>query len=245
MDQQIKQMKEIIKDSNNIVFFGGAGVSTASGIPDFRSATGLYNQKTEGDYSPEYLLSHEFLTDHPEEFCNYYKGQLIFPDAKPNKAHIALATLEKLGKLRAVITQNIDGLHQMAGSTNVLELHGNLQDHYCLSCGQRYDLDYAMKQKGKTLCEKCGGFVRPDVVLYGESLNMSVLQQAVEAIAQADVLIVAGTSLVVYPAAGLVRYYRGNKLMIINQQSTPRDNSADFCVHDDLTKVMDELVQDL
>lgn len=241
----IDEMKTIIKESDNIVFFGGAGVSTASGIPDFRSATGLYNQKNKNNYSPEYMLSHEFLERNPEEFSHYYKEHLIYPEAKPNKAHLALAKLERLGKLKAVITQNIDSLHQMAGSKKVLELHGNLRDYYCTSCHKSYTLEEVMKEEGMSICDQCGGFIRPDVVLYGESLNMDIMQKAAEMISKCEVLIVAGTSLVVYPAASFLRYYRGNKLMIINRDHTSKDEMADYVIHDDLNEVMDELAKEL
>lgn len=241
---QIEEMKEIIRKSDNIVFFGGAGVSTASGIPDFRSATGLYNRTSNTDYRPEYMLSHEFLVDHPDEFSHYYKENLIYPDAKPNKAHLALAKLERLGKLKAIVTQNIDSLHQMAGNTCVLELHGNLRDYYCVRCGKKYTLDEVLEEKGASHCE-CGGFIRPDVVLYGEGLDQEVIMRAVEAIRAADVLIVAGTSLVVYPAAGLVNYYRGNKLIMINREPTSGDARADYVLHEDVNEVMDVLTRDL
>lgn len=240
----IEELKEIIKNSDNIVFFGGAGVSTTSGIPDFRSATGLYNRRSNTAYSPEYMLSHEFLEEHPEEFSRYYKENLIYPDARPNKAHLALAKLERLGKLKAIVTQNIDSLHQMAGNTRVLELHGNLRDYYCVRCGKKYTLDEVLRQKGASHCE-CGGFIRPDVVLYGEGLDQTVIMRAIEAIRAADVFIVAGTSLVVYPAAGLVNYYHGDKLIMINKEATSGDARADYVLHEDISEVMDELTRDL
>lgn len=241
---KMQELKEIIKNSDNIVFFGGAGVSTASGIPDFRSATGLYNRRSNTAYSPEYMLSHEFLEEHPEEFSRYYKENLIYPDARPNKAHLALAKLERLGKLKAIVTQNIDSLHQMAGNTCVLELHGNLRDYYCVRCGKKYTLDEVLREKGASHCD-CSGFIRPDVVLYGEGLDQTVIMRAIEAIRAADVFIVAGTSLVVYPAAGLVNYYRGDKLIMINKEPTSGDARADYVLHEDISEVMDELTRDL
>lgn len=241
---KMKELKEIIKNSDNIVFFDGAGVSTASGIPDFRSATGLYNRRSNTAYSPEYMLSHEFLEEHPEEFSRYYKENLIYPDARPNKAHLALAKLERLGKLKAIVTQNIDSLHQMAGNTCVLELHGNLRDYYCVRCGKKYTLDEVLREKGASHCE-CGGFIRPDVVLYGEGLDQTVIMRAIDAIRAADVFIVAGTSLVVYPAAGLVNYYHGDKLIMINKEATSGDARADYVLHKDISEVMDELTRDL
>lgn len=241
---RMQELKEIIKNSDNIVFFGGAGVSTASGIPDFRSATGLYNRRSNTAYSPEYMLSHEFLEEHPEEFSHYYKENLIYPDARPNKAHLALAKLERLGKLKAIVTQNIDSLHQMAGNTRVLELHGNLRDYYCTRCGKKYTLDEVLREKGASHCE-CGGFIRPDVVLYGEGLDQTVIMRAIEAIRAADVFVVAGTSLIVYPAAGLVNYYRGDKLIMINKEATSGDARADYVLHEDISEVMDELTRDL
>lgn len=236
------QLKQWIEASDNIVFFGGAGVSTASGIPDFRSATGLYNQRTGSNHSPEYMLSHAFLEEDPQAFMDYLRKNLIFKDAKPNPVHTILADLEKQGKLKAVITQNIDGLHQAAGSQKVIELHGNLTDYYCTSCSAQADADLVIEAQGIYHCPHCGGFVRPDVVLYGESLNAGAIQAAVDAISKADVLIVGGTSLVVYPAAGMIQYYRGNKLVLINRDPTPFDNRADLVIHDDLVKTFQKIV---
>ena len=213
--EKLNELRQIIEDSDNIVFFGGAGVSTESGIPDFRSVDGLYNQKYK--YPPETIISHSFYRRNPEEFYRFYKDKMIFADAKPNKAHIKLAELEKQGKLKAVITQNIDGLHQMAGSRNVIELHGSVHRNYCEKCHAFYDLDYIVNSDGVPKCEKCGGTVKPDVVLYEESLDMQVMEQALEYISRADMLIIGGTSLVVYPAAGLIQYYRGHKLAVINK----------------------------
>lgn len=239
----LDEVRQIIKDSNNIVFFGGAGVSTASGVPDFRSATGLYNRENNSKYSPEYMLSHEFFVDHPDEFMTYCKENLILDGVKPNKAHKALAKLEEMGKLKGIITQNIDSLHQEAGSKNVVELHGNLRDYYCTSCGKAFDLDYVKGFDGEVTCDRCGSLIRPDIVLYGESLNQDNLSYAINLIASAEVLIVGGTSLVVYPAAGLIDFYRGNKLIVINMDPTPKDKMADFLIQGDISKVMDELVE--
>ncbi len=241
METLYSEVKEVIENSDNIVFFGGAGVSTASNIPDFRSSTGLYNSETGQHYTPEYMLSHSFFRDHPNEFAQYYKKNLIYPDAKPNKAHIALAKLEERGKLKAVITQNIDGLHQKAGSKNVLEIHGNLTDYYCVKCKKAYDLDYVLKKEGIDYCENCGGIVRPDVVLYEEQLNYDVFDKAIEAISNADVFIVGGTSLVVYPAAGLLRYYNGNKLILMNMEPTTQDRLANYVLHGDISKILGEM----
>lgn len=240
----LNEVKKIINDSNNIVFFGGAGVSTASGVPDFRSATGLYNRENNSKYSPEYMLSHEFFVDHPDEFMTYCKENLMLDGIKPNKAHYALAKLEKMGKLKAVITQNVDSLHQQAGSKNVIELHGNLRDYYCVKCHKNFDLDYVKKFPAEAHCDECGGIVRPDIVLYGEGLDQNNISYAVNLIAQADVLIIGGTSLVVYPAAGLIDFYRGNKLILINKDTTPRDSVADYIINGDIAGVMDSLVGD-
>ena len=240
----LNEVKKLINDSNNIVFFGGAGVSTASGVPDFRSATGLYNRENNSKYSPEYMLSHEFFVDHPDEFMTYCKENLMLDGIKPNKAHYALSKLEKMGKLKAVITQNVDSLHQEAGSKNVIELHGNLRDYYCVKCHKNFDLAYVKKFPAEAHCDECGGIVRPDIVLYGEGLDQNNISYAVNLIAQADVLIIGGTSLVVYPAAGLIDFYRGNKLVLINKDATPRDGAADYVINGDIAEVMDELVGD-
>ncbi|MSS78141.1 NAD-dependent protein deacylase [Anaerococcus sp. WCA-380-WT-2B] len=241
--ENISEVKKIIKESNNIVFFGGAGVSTASGVPDFRSATGLYNRNNDSDYSPEYMLSHEFFTNHPDKFMDYVKENLMIEGIRPNDCHKALVKLENIGKLKAVITQNIDSLHQEAGSKNVIELHGNLRDYYCLDCGKKFDLDYVKSFNRAAKCDVCRGLVRPDIVLYGESLNSDNLSYAVKLISETDVLIVGGTSLVVYPAAGLIDFYRGNKLIVINMDPTPKDKSADFLLQGDISKIMKELVE--
>lgn len=224
----IEELKDLIEKSNNIVFFGGAGVSTESGIPDFRSATGLYNQKHQSGYSPEYMLSHEFYEKHPGEFANYYKTNLIHPEVKPNRAHYALAKLEEMGKLSCVITQNIDSLHQKAGSKNVIEIHGNLRDFYCTSCNKAYDLDHILKTDTADYCTECGGLIRPDIVLYQEGLDMEKFARATCYIQNADMMIVGGTSLAVYPAASLVQYYQGSKLVLINRDQTSYDDFASY-----------------
>ena len=235
MDEKWQKLKEWIDGSDNIVFFGGAGVSTESGIPDFRSVDGLYNQKYK--YPPETIISHSFYVKKPEEFYKFYKDRMIFTDAKPNGAHKALAKLEQEGKLKAVITQNIDGLHQLAGSREVLELHGSIHRNYCTRCGQFYDLDYVKNSQGIPHCS-CGGMIKPDVVLYEEGLDQKVLRKSVEYIARADLLIVGGTSLVVYPAAGLIDYYRGNKMVLINKSATSRDSQADLVISGSIGQVL-------
>lgn len=236
--EKLIEVKELIEKSNNIVFFGGAGVSTASGIPDFRSATGLYNQKNESNYSPEYMLSHEFFANHPEDFMIYVKENLIYEKAKPNDAHIGLAKLEKLGKLKGIITQNIDSLHQMAGSEKVVEIHGNLRDFYCVNCGKKFELEYMKETEFSIRCDKCGGIIRPDVVLYGENLNNDNINRAVNLISGADILIVGGTSLKVYPAASFIQYYKGNKLILVNKERTDYDKVANYVIYDDISKVI-------
>ena len=217
MDENIRKLRELIDGSDNIVFFGGAGVSTESGIPDFRSVDGLYNQTFR--YPPETILSHTFYEKHTEEFYQFYRAKMLAPDAQPNAAHYKLAQWEREGQLKAVITQNIDGLHQKAGSREVLELHGSVLRNYCTRCGKFHDLDFILRTTGVPRCE-CGGVVKPDVVLYEESLNEDVMARAIHYIRQADVLLIGGTSLVVYPAAGLVQYYRGSKLAVVNKGAT-------------------------
>ena len=217
MDENIRKLKELIDGSDNIVFFGGAGVSTESGIPDFRSVDGLYNQMFR--YPPETILSHTFYEKHTEEFYQFYRAKMLAPDAQPNAAHYKLAQWEREGRLKAVITQNIDGLHQKAGSREVLELHGSVLRNYCTRCGKFHDLDFILRTTGVPRCE-CGGVVKPDVVLYEEALNEDVMARAIHYIRQADVLLIGGTSLVVYPAAGLVQYYRGSKLAVVNKGAT-------------------------
>ena len=228
MEETYKQLQKWINESDNIVFFGGAGVSTESGIPDFRSVDGLYNQQYA--YPPETILSHSFFEKNPEEFYRFYHNKMLFPNAKPNAAHLKLAELERAGKLKAVVTQNIDGLHQAAGSVNVYELHGSVHRNYCMKCRQFYDLDFMTKSEGVPHCPVCGGMIKPDVVLYEESLDQETIEAAVLAISRADMLIIGGTSLAVYPAAGLVRYYRGNKLTLINKSPTPYDKEDDLVI---------------
>ncbi len=238
MEDKIQELTNIIKNSNNIVFFGGAGVSTESGIPDFRSADGLYSSKYERKFSPEEILSHSFFYSHTNDFYKFYKDKMIYTNAKPNYAHIVLAQLEKMGKLKAVITQNIDGLHQMAGSKNVFELHGSVHRNYCTNCYKSYELDYIINSQYIPKCETCGGIIKPDVVLYGEPLDNDVINGALNAIKNADTLIIGGTSLVVYPAAGFVDYFRGKNLILINKSSTPYDNKANLVINNSIGKVL-------
>ncbi|MGM0396884.1 MAG: NAD-dependent protein deacylase [Bacillota bacterium] len=241
----IGKLSGIIEKSDNIVFFGGAGVSTESNIPDFRSESGIYSTKNKYGYPPEYLLSHSFFRDHQDEFFRYYRDNMLYPDAKPNKAHKALGRLEEMGKLRAVITQNIDGLHQLGGSKNVLEIHGSVHRNYCLSCGMEYPMEKMQSFESHPICDKCGGIVRPDVVLYEEGLNMRVMEKAVDYIKRAQVLIVGGTSLKVYPAAGLVEYFRGEELILINKTSTDYDKRATLIFRDSIGEVLDNAVRRL
>ena len=236
---ELQTLKEWILHSDNIVFFGGAGVSTESGIPDFRSVDGLYSQKY--DYPPETILSHTFYRRKPEEFYRFYKDKMLCLDAMPNAAHKKLAQWEQEGKLKAVITQNIDGLHQKAGSNIVYELHGSVLRNYCEECGEFYDVDHIVKSDGVPKCDKCGGGVKPDVVLYEEGLDNNIMSNAIMAISKADVLIVGGTSLVVYPAAGLIDYYRGNKLVLINKTTTSRDEMADLVLHGSIGEILSKL----
>ncbi len=235
---KVDELAEILKVSSNIVFFGGAGMSTESGIPDFRSANGLYSQKLHQEFSPEQMVSHSFILKYPQYFYSFLFDKIIFPEVKPNAGHKALAELEQKGKLLAVVTQNIDGLHQMAGSETVYELHGSLLRWYCTECGRHFTLDYALKNKHLPHCEDCGGQVRPDVVLYEEALNELVIENAVKAIAKADTLIVGGTSLAVYPAAGLLDYFQGDHLVVINKTSTKADLSADLIIREPIGKVL-------
>jgi len=235
-EEKIEKLREIIAGSSNIVFFGGAGVSTESGVPDFRSEDGLYRQKYK--FPPEFMLSHTCYERLPEEFFKYYRDKLLVPGIQPNKAHKKLAQWEKEGKLKAVITQNIDGLHQAAGSKNVLELHGSTLRNYCERCGKFYDAEYIMHSEGVPTCS-CGGRIKPDVVLYEEGLDMDILNKSVRYISEADVLIVGGTSLVVYPAAGLIDYYRGNKLILINKSATSRDSQANLVISGSIGEVLD------
>lgn len=238
MNQQIEQLKKIIEESNNIVFFGGAGVSTESGIPDFRSVDGLYNQKY--DYPPETILSHTFYRKKTEEFYRFYRDKMLCLTAKPNAAHLKLVQWEQEGKLKAVITQNIDGLHQMAGSKKVLELHGSVLRNYCEDCGAFYDAEFILNSNGVPKCQ-CGGGVKPDVVLYEEGLDHFTLQESIRFISEADVLIVGGTSLAVYPAAGLIDYYRGNKLILVNKTPTPRDSIANLLVQGSIGEIFSQV----
>jgi len=229
-------LAEMVKESNRIVFFGGAGVSTESGIPDFRSVDGLYHQKY--DYPPEEMLSHTFFVQHPEEFFRFYRDKLLPQDVKPNKAHLKLAQWEKDGKLLAVVTQNIDGLHQAAGSKRVYELHGSTLRNYCMKCGKFFGPEYIRDSESLVPVCPCGGRIKPDVVLYEEGLDDSVVQGAINAIRQADLLIVAGTSLTVYPAAGLTRYFKGKHLVLINRDPTSLDSSCDLVIHDKVGEVL-------
>ena len=226
-DTALATLKQWVEESHNIVFFGGAGVSTESGIPDFRSEDGLYRQKYK--YPPEQMLSHSFFLSHTEEFFEYYKNQMLVLDVKPNNAHLALAKLEREGKLAAVVTQNIDGLHQASGSENVLELHGSIHRNYCMKCHKFYDGAFVKAQPDIPRCS-CGGIIKPDVVLYEEALDQDTMNRSVRTISQADLMIIGGTSLVVYPAAGLVQYYRGKRLVLINKGSTSIDQNADLVI---------------
>ena len=237
-EEKIAQFKQWIDNSDNVVFFGGAGVSTERGIPDFRSVDGLYNQSY--DYPPETILSHTFYIRKPEEFFRFYRDKMLFPDAEPSMPHIKLAELEQCGKLKGVITQNIDGLHQKAGSRHVIELHGSVLRNYCERCGEFYGLDTIINSEGVPTC-KCGGRIKPDVVLYEEGLDENNINEAVRLIKEADILIVGGTSLGVYPAAGLIDYYRGDKLVLINKSSTPYDKKANLLIQDSLGKVFSAL----
>ena len=239
MNDKVKQLKEIVDNTDNLVFFGGAGVSTESGIPDFRSTDGLYNMKYK--YPPETIVSHTFFVRLTEEFYEFYKDKMMALDAKPNKAHYKLAQWEKEGKCRAVVTQNIDGLHQMAGSKKVLELHGSIHRNYCTKCGKFFDAAYVKNSEGVPRCDACGGLVKPDVVLYEEGLDSQTISDAVYAISHADVLIIGGTSLAVYPAAGMIDYFRGSYLVLINRSSTPRDSQADLVINDSIGEVFGQL----
>ena len=238
MDSNIEKLRSIVGESDNIVFFGGAGVSTESGIPDFRSVDGLYNQKWK--YPPETILSRSFFDRSPEEYYRFHREKLVVDGVKPNRAHIRLAQLEREGKLRAVVTQNIDGLHQAAGSRNVLELHGSILRAYCSRCGKKYDADIINHGTGVPRCS-CGGVIRPDIVLYEEPLDDAVVSAAIRYIRNADVLIIGGTSLNVYPAAGLVNYYRGDKLVLINLSETPYDSYADLVIHEKIGEVFAQI----
>ena len=236
---EIETLQKWINESSRIVFFGGAGVSTESGVPDFRSVDGLYNQKY--DYPPEEILSHTFYRRKPEEFYRFYRDKMIYTDALPNKAHLKLAELEEKGKLRAVVTQNIGGLHQAAGSKKVYELHGSVLRNYCENCGKFFDINYIIESDGVPKCDKCNGPIKPDVVLYEEGLDSNTMNGALNAISNADMLIIGGTSLNVYPAAGLIDYYRGNRLVLINMSKTPMDYKADLVIYDKIGKVLSQI----
>lgn len=237
----MNRLKQIIEESENIVLFSGAGISCGSGIPDFRSADGLYNKHADIKYRPEEIISHNFLLLHPDEFFEFYKKNMIYPDAKPNKAHLYFAELEKTGKLKAVVTQNIDDLHNLAGNKHVYKLHGSVYENYCIHCGKRFGLEYIMSSAGVPKCDICGHMVRPDVVLYGENLDEDVWNNAVKKIEEADCMIVAGTSLTVYPAANMVGAFHGKNLVLINKQATPYDGYANLVINDDIVKVTENL----
>lgn len=237
----MSRLQSIIEGAKNIVFFGGAGVSTESGIPDFRSATGLYTTAT-GTYSPEYMLSHSYFVNHPEEFFAFYRTHLLFPHAQPNAAHRALASLEAQGKVSAVVTQNIDGLHQAAGSQHVAELHGSVHRNYCVRCGAFYPMHFILDSAEVPTCTRCGGTVKPDVVLYEEALDEGVIRDAVTTISQADVLIIGGTSLNVYPAAGLIHYFNGEHLVLINKSETTLDTGATLTIREPIGEVLGEFI---
>ena len=236
--KDIEKLQKIVDESKRIVFFGGAGVSTESNIPDFRSVDGLYHQKY--DYPPETILSHTFYERRPEAFFTFYRDKMLCLDAKPNKAHLKLAEMEQKGKLTAIVTQNIDGLHQLAGSKNVFELHGSVHRNYCEKCGKFYDAAYMLHSKGVPTCT-CGGHIKPDVVLYEEGLDNQTIEGAVRAIAEADTLIIGGTSLVVYPAAGLINYFRGKHLILINKSATSADSRAELIFAEKIGEVLDQI----
>jgi len=238
-EDKLRQLRQIIADSEYIVFLGGAGVSTESGIPDFRSGTGIYNSDSGVKYRPIDIIAHDFFMEHPEDFFDFYKRKLIYPDARPNKAHKALVRLERQGKLKAIITQNIDNLHQEAGSKCVIELHGSVFRNYCMDCGKKYDLEYVVAQEGVPHCEKCGGIVRPDIVLYEENLNHKDVDDAIKAVKKCDLLIIAGTSLTVYPAATFAQFLKHDRIVIINKSSTYMDLKALLTIHDNVGEVLD------
>lgn len=243
MKEEIAELAQILRESDNIVFFGGAGVSTESNIPDFRSSNGLWNEKLKINFTPEQLVSHTFFMRYPEEFFEFYKDKLIYPDAQPNEAHKALAKLEEMGKLKAVVTQNIDGLHQAAGSKVVYELHGSVLRNYCMECKAFYDEKFVIESEGIPICPKCGGRVKPDVVLYEEGLDDDIINNSVKAIMKADTLIIGGTSLVVYPAAGLINYFSGKNLVLINKSETSADRKANLVIHDSIGVVLKEALE--
>lgn len=243
LDERITRVSNIIANHNNIVFLGGAGVSTASGIPDFRSENGIYNAVQSYGHPPEILLSRTYFEKYTKTFFDFYRRELVHEDKRPNDAHYALAELEAMGKMKAVITQNIDGFHQQAGSKRVLEIHGSIHRNYCMDCGKTYALEYVMRTDQIPLCSSCNGIVRPDVVLYEEELDADLLDLCVHAIMEAEVLIVGGTSLNVYPAAGLIRYFAGHSLILINKGKTPYDDQVDVLIQEDIGSVLNEVLK--
>ena len=241
-EDKLNQLKELIEESNNIVFLGGAGVSTESGIPDFRSGAGIYNTESGTKYRPIDIIAHDFFMEHPEDFFDFYKRKLIYPDARPNKAHKALVRLERQGKLKAIITQNIDNLHQEAGSKCVIELHGSVFRNYCMDCGKKFNIEYIAAQEGVPHCDRCGGIVRPDIVLYEENLEHENVDNAIKAVKKCDLMIIAGTSLTVYPAATFAQFLKHNRIVIINKSSTYMDLKAMLTIHDNVGEVLDKCV---
>ncbi len=241
-EDKINQLKELIAESNNIVFLGGAGVSTESGIPDFRSGAGIYNTESGTKYRPIDIIAHDFFIEHPEDFYDFYKRKLIYPDARPNKAHKALVRLERQGKLKAIITQNIDNLHQEAGSKCVIELHGSVFRNYCMDCGKKFNIEYIAAQEGVPHCDRCGGIVRPDIVLYEENLEHANVDNAIKAVKKCDLMIIAGTSLTVYPAATFAQFLKHDRIVIINKSSTYMDLKALLTIHDNVGEVLDKCV---
>jgi len=242
--EKIKELKDIIANSNNIVFFGGAGVSTESGIPDFRSENGINNTIEKYGESPETILSHDYFLSNTDKFYKYYRETIIHETAKPNNAHLAIAKLEKLGKIKAVVTQNIDNLHQKAGSENVFELHGSIMRNYCMNCKTSYDINYILDSEDIPICNECGGIIKPDVVLYQEPLNNAIMRKSIEYIANAEVLIIGGTSLVVYPAAGLIQHFNGDNLVLINKGSTSYDDYANLVINESIGEVFKEVISE-
>lgn len=238
IEDKIYKLSEILRNSNNIVFFGGAGVSTSSNIPDFRSSNGLFSRKLNRNFTPEQVVSRSFFRKNTEEFYEFYRNHLVYPNAVPNDCHIALAKLEEMGKLKAIVTQNIDNLHQMAGSKKVYELHGSVHRNYCMECNKFYDAIFITESRGIPICKDCTSIVKPDVVLYEEGLDESIIQNSIQAIKDADTLIIGGTSLVVYPAASLIHYFKGKNLILINKSSTSADNKANLIVNEDIAYVM-------
>ncbi len=240
---KIEQLSEILSQSQNAVFFGGAGMSTESGIPNFRSANGIYNQRLNTTFRPEEIVTHSFFMNCPADFFEFYRTRIVYLDAKPNAGHFALAELERRGILSAIVTQNIDGLHQAAGSKVVFELHGSVRRSFCINCGAQYDLNFIMKNKPIPYCKNCGGLVRPDVVLYEENLDEKILKASIEAISKADTLIIGGTSLVVYPAAGLIDYFNGEYLIIINKTATAADREAELIIRENIGETLSKAVE--